>query len=191
MLKRPRYINGFTLIELMVTISIAAIVLGLAIPSFMETIRSNRITATTNEFLSALNFTRSEAVKRGLQVTMRRKSAAAGQWEAGWDIFVDSDNSNAFNDDGDTDLCETNADGSPAEDCLLKTHSALSSDITIRTGSTHYQHYAAFKAMGDSVGGQTDTFRVCSSQGDNTNSRAIVVNFIGRAKTSTGTSQCP
>ncbi|PKM34904.1 MAG: general secretion pathway protein GspH, partial [Gammaproteobacteria bacterium HGW-Gammaproteobacteria-10] len=53
--------TGFTLIELMMTIAIGAIILTLGIPSFMETIRSNRLTTRTNELLTSLNLARSEA----------------------------------------------------------------------------------------------------------------------------------
>ncbi|MGB5065269.1 MAG: GspH/FimT family pseudopilin, partial [Candidatus Competibacter sp.] len=62
--------SGFTLIELMITVALAAIVLTLGVPAFQETIRNNRLATTVNDFISSLNLTRSEAIKRGTRVTL-------------------------------------------------------------------------------------------------------------------------
>jgi type IV fimbrial biogenesis protein FimT len=191
MYKQSEYSSGFTLIEVMITIAIAAILLGVAIPSFSEIIASNRLTTNVNELVTALNLARSEAIKRGQQVTVRRKGNISGAWESGWDVFVDKDVSNAFNDDADSTLCETNTDGSPKEDCLLKTIAALPNGYTIRTGASTYQDYAAYLPSGLSKVVTGDTFRLCDSTLNTTNSRAIIVNAAGRARASEGTASCP
>ncbi len=90
MKNQPAHSSGFTLIELMITIIIAAILFSIAIPSFTDTIAANRLTTSANELVTALNLARSEAIKRGMQVTIRNKGAAT-QWESGWDVFVDID----------------------------------------------------------------------------------------------------
>jgi len=172
--------TGFTLIELMVTVAIAGVVLGIGIPSFNEAIRNSRLTTSANELISALNLTKSEAIKRGVQVTMRRKGTTSKHWEEGWDVFVDSDSSNAFNDDGDGTLCETNADGSPTEDCLLRTYDALSIGLTLITGASSFKDYAAYLPTGMSKGGVGDTFHLCQA-GDVPSSKEIVLNSVGRA----------
>ncbi|HEY6126248.1 MAG TPA: GspH/FimT family pseudopilin [Steroidobacteraceae bacterium] len=63
---------GFTIVELMVTISLAAILLAVAIPSFRQMIASNRLTTQINDFVSAVNFARSEAITRNLNVSFCR-----------------------------------------------------------------------------------------------------------------------
>lgn len=64
-MNKPNKGHGFTLIELMVTVTIAVILITLAAPAFTDMIRNNRMTAQANDLLSILAYTRSEAVKRG------------------------------------------------------------------------------------------------------------------------------
>jgi type IV fimbrial biogenesis protein FimT len=92
---------GFTLIELMVTIGIAAILLALALPSFTESIRSNRVSTATNQILATINLARAEA--------LRSKSSArvcptldgvqcATTWgeKAGMLVWTDENGNNKF-----------------------------------------------------------------------------------------------
>jgi len=79
--------SGFTLIELMVVISILAILLGIGVPSFRATIEGNRITTVANDLVGALQFARSEAVKRGTNVTLcssNDQATCSGGWVNGW-----------------------------------------------------------------------------------------------------------
>lgn len=183
--------SGFTLIELIVTVSLAGILMAVAIPSFVEAIKSNRLTTQTNEFMAALNLARSEAIKRGVQVTIQRKGSTSGAWEEGWRMFVDSDANETFSDDADANLCETNADGSPSEDCLLKTYPALTG-VTLRTeGTSTYKDYAAYAASGLGQNGTGETFRLCHGA-DISLSREIILISTGRARVSVGTADsCP
>jgi type IV fimbrial biogenesis protein FimT len=185
MYNQPGYRNGFTLIELMITIAIAAILLGIAIPSFTSIIVDNRLTTSANELVTALNLARSEAVKRGIQVTVQRKGATSAQWESGWDVFVDSDGSNAFNDDGDATLCEI------GEDCLLRTYTALPSGYTLRTGGSTYENYAAYLPSGLSKVVAGDTFRLCKDSGTTVPRRTITINATGRLRVATTPGTCP
>jgi len=173
------YSKGFTLIELLVTIAIAGIITTVGIPSFNNTIRNSRLTTIANGMITALNLAKSEAVKRGVQVTIRRKGSVSRQWEQGWDVFVDSDASNAFNDNGNTTLCEMNTNGSPKEDCILRTYNSLATGYTLTTGGA-FQDYVAYKATGISKGNAGDTFHLCQS-GDVSSSKEIVLNSVGRS----------
>ena len=85
--------TGVTLIELMITISIAAILLAAGTPSFMKMLAKNKLEAQASDFVSGLNTARSEAVLRNVRVTMCRSSDGAscsGDWEDGWIVFDDA-----------------------------------------------------------------------------------------------------
>jgi type IV fimbrial biogenesis protein FimT len=75
--------RGFTLIELMVVISIAAVMMGLALPSFTSFVAGQRVKTATSDFSLAAVFARSEAIKRNAEVGM---VAAAGGWKDGWSV---------------------------------------------------------------------------------------------------------
>ena len=169
--------------ELMITITIAAMLLSIAIPSFTSIIVSNRLTTYANEFVTALNLARSESIKRGVQVTVKRKGTTSAAWENGWDVFVDSDGNNVFNDNGNATLCEA------GEDCLLRTYDALPSGYTLRTGGSAYKDYAAYLSSGLSKTSFGDTFTLCRSSG--TAQRTITISSTGRAKVAVANGTCP
>jgi type IV fimbrial biogenesis protein FimT len=75
--------RGFTLLELMVTIAVLAILTTIAVPSFTDLVQSNRITTQANELVAALTFARTEAVKRG-----RNVNVAVAAANPGWTVTV-------------------------------------------------------------------------------------------------------
>jgi type IV fimbrial biogenesis protein FimT len=75
---------GFTLIELMVTLAILAVLLGAAAPSFSALISSQEMRSASSSLQSALVKTRSEALKRNANVTLAPASLA--DWKAGWKV---------------------------------------------------------------------------------------------------------
>ncbi len=90
--------NGFTLIELMVTLLVAALVLGVGVPAMSQFIATNRMAAAANDITTAFHIARSEAVKRRANVTVCPSAdwdsaapscANAGSFEDGWIVFVD------------------------------------------------------------------------------------------------------
>jgi len=89
-----RRINGFTLLELMVTVAIVAIVAALAFPSFQGTLRSNRVAAFNNEVIGVMNLARSEAIRNGRGGIVCGSSSGAacdGNWAGGLLAFADAD----------------------------------------------------------------------------------------------------
>lgn len=90
--------RGFTLLELMVVLAIAAILMAVAVPSFALLIQKNRLATQTNAFIGDLQFARAEAIKQGQTVTVCASSDGSSclgttTWNTGWIVFADPDNS--------------------------------------------------------------------------------------------------
>jgi type IV fimbrial biogenesis protein FimT len=91
--------RGFTLLELMIAISIGALILGLGIPAFRDYLRNAELTRTANDLLGSLYLARGEAVKRRRNVvlcftaepTATAPACTAGLTQAGWVVFADAD----------------------------------------------------------------------------------------------------
>jgi type IV fimbrial biogenesis protein FimT len=83
--------SGFTLIEMMVVVVVMVVLLSVAVPSFRQVIANQRIKTASFDLFSALNYARSEAIKRNVSVSMRAGESADGAWSTGWRI-VDSSN---------------------------------------------------------------------------------------------------
>lgn len=71
-----RNVGGFTLIELMVGILVAAVLLMIAVPSFQNLTLSNRLTTTANDIVGAINTARMEAIKLNAPTQLCSDSAA-------------------------------------------------------------------------------------------------------------------
>jgi type IV fimbrial biogenesis protein FimT len=91
--------SGFTMIELIITMLIVAILLAIGVPSFKYVTASNRISTEVNALLGDMQFARSEAVKEGLPVTVCTSNNATSAnptcgggnaWQGGWIVFLDS-----------------------------------------------------------------------------------------------------
>lgn len=105
--QRPRsHVGGFTAIEMMVVISILAVLASLATPSFTLMIESWRVRNVTEALRSSLLMARSEAIKRGGQVAIQKLpnntngcTTATGtrDWDCGWIICHDTNSNGACN----------------------------------------------------------------------------------------------
>ena len=166
--------NGFTLIELMITLVVVIILVAIAAPSFTSMIRENRAATQANNLLSSLQVARSEAINRGVQVSIRSRSGNS-VWEDGWRIFTDWDGDGVF--DGDLDEKDCSVDG---QDCLLMEQQALGNNISIRSGG-NYTTWLGFLPSGASVssGLPNDTFTLSLT---GTETRCIRVNQVGRPR---------
>jgi len=158
-------IKGFTLIELMITLAIAAILLGLAAPSFNGLIKDNRLTTQINGLSASLNLARSESIKRSLTVTVCKSNGGTqcgGDWSDGWIVFEDI-NGNGAVDTGDI---------------IIRVNAALSSGNTLVFPG---KNRVTYKADGFAIG-YNSTFTLCDARGY-TESKGLVVSNSGRVRT--------
>ena len=77
--------RGFTLVEMMVTIAILAILIAIATPSFTRMIQDSRVTTQANDLLLAMTLARSEAIKRAEDVSVSPEGA---DFDSGWCVHT-------------------------------------------------------------------------------------------------------
>jgi type IV fimbrial biogenesis protein FimT len=179
---------GLSLIELLVTLSIAVILLTIGVPSFVDMMASNTASSYANDLLADINYARSEAITRGNRVVVCKGAATAvgsgctGNWEDGWKVFVDCNDNRIINTGGDS----TCPDGAAEE--VLRVHSTLASGWTLR-GNTNVVNRITF--LPDGRTGNNGTLVACKgavlNAGNQTRSAAVVVLGTGRARISPDT----
>lgn len=103
--------KGFTLVELMVTIAVAAILIGIAMPSLSNLSASNALKSTTRDLISTINTARSQSISTRTQIQV---NPAGGGWGAGWSIVYENDaveESQDFKPQEDVSIARTGGSG--------------------------------------------------------------------------------
>lgn len=170
MLKNKQH--GFTLIELMIVVVIAAILAGLAMPSLRATMDRNAINAESLRLARSISFARSHAVNRQQVVTLERKGGTSRDWSTGWTIYVDNggQGNEAINlGDGDTLIQDVDIDAGT---------------ITIRADAVAADHIS-FNPAGRLLGaaGQIDIAVCDAAVSDRVDGSLLQINLVGRSAT--------
>ena len=165
--------TGVTLIELLVTISIAAILMAIAVPGFQDFFRRNRVDSAVSDLMGTLNYARSEAIRRGVRVSVCRSDTGtncttAQPWQSGWIVFTNPDNDN-------------NVD--PGEE-IIRVHQALPAGVTLNT-NINFQDRITYQPDGRITNNVGGSFFFC--HGGTVDARRIVVIGTGRARVENAT----
>jgi type IV fimbrial biogenesis protein FimT len=152
--------RGYSLLEMLVTMGIAAVVLGVGVPSFREVLANNRMAGAANDLITSIHVARTEAVKRRGTVSL----CGSSNWDSanpacnlaggtGWIVFFDAD-------------ADVNVDPG---DTVLLAHPPLATGITfdIDPGASGYLQYGAngFPQTA-AVGPPITNIRLCDDRGD-------------------------
>ena len=162
--------QGFTIVELMITVALIAIIAAIGIPSYQDVVASNRVVTSINELHAGLRLARVEAVKRNADVVFCATSDSAscsGTWNDGWLIFHDADG------DGVADADELIRVGEGVHNGYNLTFSGGGTSIT-------------FLARG-MTNGQSGTFKLCDSEADAGLARGIILLTTGATRRSLDT----
>ncbi len=161
--KSRRAARGFTLLELMVTVAVLAVLIGIAVPSLGDATLAGKLAASANDLVAGVAMGRSEAIKRNavtsLCVSSNGTSCGSGGWEQGWIIISGS--------------------------TVIQKHSAAPTGFKVTSSVAKVD----FQPTG--VGNTQATITVCrSAPSAGSQERVVNVSATGRAyvsKTTTGT----
>ena len=157
--------RGFSLFELMITVLVGAIVLGLGVPSFAQVLAKTRQRAELNALFHAFYLARKESIRRRARVSMCPSTdgvtcAPGTDWSGGWLLFENRD-----------------SESPPVRDSaepLILSHSP-------RTELTVTANRAGFTSRGTRRRATNGTFVVCDPAG-RIPPRAVVVSYTGRPR---------
>ncbi|MEQ8483268.1 MAG: GspH/FimT family pseudopilin [Pseudomonadales bacterium] len=150
--------SGFTIVELMVSLAVAAILIGFALPAFNDFVDQRRMASRINDLVLAINYARSEAARRGGPVSVQALAPAAdNEWGGGYCV-VEGDPGNC----GGVVLRRFE----PYDDATLDA-------VPNRTTLT-------FNARGMLANGGAGTFELCSTDNSIDPGRVVNITFTGR-----------
>ncbi len=161
--------RGITLIELLVTLAVAAVLLHAALPAFADLLASQRAAAASNAVVGAVQLARSSAITHRTAVTFcpRSGNACGGRahWRDGGLVFLDH-NRNAELDAGEP---------------LLGTLAALEAGATLAWRSFRNRSYLRFEPRGY-TDWQNGHFQYCPASSDARHARQVIINAQGRTR---------
>ena len=138
--------RGFTLIEMMTTLTVLAVIMVIAVPSLSGLVRSSKVRSAQSELVASLMLARSEAAKRGVTVGVAASAPVVGsEFNKGWTVWVDA------NEDGVVDSTEL----------VIRSYPALGAAVVL--GTTGNVTRLAFAATGFLVPATAVNFKACGA----------------------------
>ncbi|AOE50092.1 GspH/FimT family pseudopilin [Kangiella sediminilitoris] len=146
-MKTNTKIKAFTLIELMTTVAIVAVMAAIATPSLRNMILNNRLAALSNDFISSVSAARNEAISTRENVVIEPKNKD-DNWTNGWVVFIDTDKDGSYDNDEE----------------IIKSVDKLSSSLTQQAGNPTVNIIFNSKGSMRDLGGW-GTLTICDDRG--------------------------
>lgn len=157
--------RGFTVVELMIVVTIAGILLTVGAPAFLDVVSRTLTNSQARTLLSGINSARGEAIRRNATVVICPSSDGAdcdaGNWTAGWLVFVDTGNSPA---------------SVSGDDEVLRVGDGPGGGSTVSFSDDRI----VYDGMGFSSGASR-LFTICPADDDVSNAQGISISPSGRA----------
>lgn len=173
---------GFTLVELMIVLAVVSLLLGLGVPAFQRLQESTRIQAQVRQLMSDIILTRSEAIKRNVQVVMCPSPGylgttpeCSGVYAEGWLIFEDANR-------------DRRLDGTEE---IIRTANRLPEGLSLTNRAATRDASEAIVFRPDGTSGRNRTLMICSRTRPDIPSWSVVMNIIGRPRMARDWGQCP
>ena len=176
---RRAVVAGWTLIELMIVVTIGGLVLTASIPQYRDWIATSQLANEAQQLASSMNLARAEAIKRGHRVNLcrtadRKRCGDATGWENGWLVFVDTNRNGQIDDD----------------ELVLRVEAAAPLGIRV-TANRPVEDYVSYTSLGNARllngGLQMGTFTLCRP---GLRSLKVVLANSGRVRVETARDLC-
>lgn len=167
--------TGFTLLEILIILSIVSIVSGFGLPSINNVLTANKISQQVNQLVGTLAYSRSEAIKRQQRITLCQsidniKCDKSGDWSHGWILFIDTNRNRVVDED----------------EKLLHENKPMSQLHINFNGSGGRDGYVVYKSDGSAF--PNGSFIICHP-GNKDAAKALIIKHNGRLRTSDKTSR--
>jgi type IV fimbrial biogenesis protein FimT len=178
--------SGFTLLEMMFTLTLLAVIVGIGVPNLRDFVRNSRMTSAANDIVTDFNLARSEAVKRRVPVTLCKSqnftacdaNDAAGPFNR-WIVFVDDPNPAVAN-------IATDGNGVvDAGEAILRQRT-LPENITVRKRANQLRAIFLPSGFPQAEAARVERFLLCDPRGNvvgaggDSTARAIEIFATGR-----------